>query len=160
MASNRRSAGRSFPRKTRREKNHVVVLSYPFWQRVFGGAADVVGRPIQLNGEPYTVVGVAPLGFGIASKVDAWMPMAFEPDETANDARGGHYLNVVGRLRPGVTVAQAEAELKVLAAQLATQYPDSNKGWGIFMMPLQDYSVRDVRTRCSTPCSAPSAACC
>ena len=73
------------------------------------------------------------------------MPMAFEPKETANDNRGAHYLNVAGRLRPGVTVAQAEAELKVLAAQLATQYPDSNKGWGIFMMPLQDYSVRDVR---------------
>jgi putative ABC transport system permease protein len=139
--------GRTFlPEEDAPGKNHVVVLSYPFWQRVFGGAADVVGRSIQLNGEPYTVVGVAPLDFGSASKVDAWMPMAFKPDETANDARGGHYLNVVGRLRTGVTVAQAEAELKVLAAQLAAQYPDSNKGWGIFMMPLQDYSVRDVRT--------------
>ena len=126
-------------------KNHVVVLSYPFWQRVFGGARDVVGRAIQLNGEPYTVVGVAPAGFGLASKVDAWTPMAFKPDETANDARGGHYINVVGRLRPGVTVAQAEAELEVLAAQLAKQYPDSNKGWGIFMMPMQDYIVRDVQ---------------
>jgi putative ABC transport system permease protein len=139
--------GRTFlPEEDAPGKNHVVVLSYPFWQRVFGGAADVLGRPVQLNGEPYTVIGVAPLGFGIASKIDAWMPMAFKPDETANDARGGHYLSVVGRLRPGVTVAQAEAELKVLAAQLAKQYPDSNKGWGIFMMPLQDYSVRDVRT--------------
>jgi putative ABC transport system permease protein len=139
--------GRTFlPEEDAPGKNHVVVLSYPFWHRVFGGAADVVGRPIQLNGEPYTVVGIAPLGFGIASKVDAWMPMAFDPKETANDNRGAHYLNVAGRLRPGVTVAQAEAELKVLAAQLATQYPDSNKGWGIFMMPLQDYSVRDVRT--------------
>jgi putative ABC transport system permease protein len=139
--------GRTFlPEEDAPGKNHVVVLSYPFWQRVFGGAADVLGRPVQLNGEPYTVIGVAPLGFGIASKIDAWMPMAFKPDETANDARGGHYLSVVGRLRPGVTVAQAEAELKVLAAQLATQYPDSNKGWGIFLMPLQDYSVRDVRT--------------
>jgi putative ABC transport system permease protein len=139
--------GRTFlPEEDALGKEHVVVLSYPFWQRVFGGAADVLGRPVQLNGEPYTVIGVAPLGFGIASKIDAWMPMAFKPDETANDARGGHYLSVVGRLRPGVTVAQAEAELKVLAAQLAKQYPDSNKGWGIFMMPLQDYSVRDVRT--------------
>jgi putative ABC transport system permease protein len=139
--------GRTFlPEEDAPGKNHVVVLSYPFWQRVFGGAADVVGRAVQLSGEPYTVVGVAPRGFGLASKVDAWMPMAFEPKETANDNRGAHYLNVAGRLRPGVTVAQAEAELRVLAAQLATQYPDSNKGWGIFMMPLQDYSVRDVRT--------------
>jgi putative ABC transport system permease protein len=138
--------GRTFlPEEDAPGKSHVVVLSYPFWQRVFAGAADVVGHPIQLNGEPYTVVGVAPPGFGIASKVDTWMPMAFDPKETANDNRGAHYLNVAGRLRPGITVAQAEAELKVLAAQLATQYPDSNKGWGIFMMPLQDYSVRDVR---------------
>jgi putative ABC transport system permease protein len=126
-------------------KNHVVVLSYPFWQRVFGGARDVVGREVQLNGEPYNVVGVAPLGFGLASKVDAWIPMAFKPDETANDARGGHYINVVGRLKPGVTVAQARAELEVIASQLAQQYPDSNKGWGILMMALQDYSVRDVK---------------
>ncbi len=126
-------------------KNHVVVLSYPFWQRVFGGMHDVVGRAVQLNGEPYTVVGIAPVGFGLTSKVDAWMPMAFKPNETANDARGGHYINVVGRLRAGVTVAQARAELEVLASQLAKQYPDSNKGWGIFMMPIQDYTVRDVK---------------
>ena len=126
-------------------KNHVVVLSYPCWQRVFGGAREVVGRTIQLNGEPYTVVGIAPVGFGLASKMDAWTPMAFKPDESANDARGGHYLNVVGRLRPGVTLAQARAELEVIASQLAKQYPDSNKGWGVFMMPIQDYTVRDVK---------------
>jgi putative ABC transport system permease protein len=138
--------GRTFlPEEDAPGKNHVVVLSYPFWQRVFGGAADVVGRSVQLNGEPYTVVGVAPVGFGLTSKVDAWMPMAFALKETANDYRGNHYLNVAGRLRRGVTVAQAEAELKVIAAQLAEQYPDSNKGWGIFMMPIQDYTVRDAR---------------
>src|SRR6185369_10999486 len=54
-------------------------------------------------------------------------------------------INVVGRLKPGVTVAQARAELEVIASQLAKQYPDSNKGWGIFMMPIQDYTVRDVK---------------
>ena len=133
------------PEEDAQGKNHVVVLSYGFWQRVFGGGRDIVGRSIQLNGEPYQVVGVAPFGFGLTSKVDAWLPMAFKPDETANDARGGHYINVVGRLKPGVTVAQARAELEVLASQLAKQYPDSNKGWGIFMMPIQDYTVRDVK---------------
>ena len=133
------------PEEDAQGKNHVVVLSYGFWQRVFGGGRDIVGRSIQLNGEPYQVVGVAPFGFGLTSKVDAWLPMAFKPDETANDARGGHYISVVGRLKPGVTVAQARAELEVLASQLAKQYPDSNKGWGIFMMPIQDYTVRDVK---------------
>jgi putative ABC transport system permease protein len=126
-------------------KDHVVVLSYGFWQRVFGGARDVAGRAVQLNGEPYTIVGVAPFGFGLTGKIDAWLPMAFKPDETANDARGGHYINVVGRLKPGVTVTQARAELEVIASQLAKQYPDSNKGWGILLMPIQDYTVRDVK---------------
>lgn len=126
-------------------KNHVVVLSHPFWQRVFGGERKVIGRSIQLNGEPYTVIGIAPPGFGQASKVDTWTPMGFKPDETNGDARGGHYLNAIGRLRPGVTVAQARAELEVLAAQLARQYPDSNKGWGVVMAPMLDYAVRDVR---------------
>ncbi|HSV63060.1 MAG TPA: ABC transporter permease, partial [Chthoniobacterales bacterium] len=133
------------PEEDAQGKNHVVVLSYGFWQRVFGGARDVVGRAVQLNGEPYQVVGVAPFGFGLTGKIDAWLPMAFKPDETANDARGGHYINVAGRLKPGVTVAQARAELEVLASQLANQYPDSNKGWGILMMPIQDYTVRDVK---------------
>ncbi|HEV2803543.1 MAG TPA: ABC transporter permease [Chthoniobacterales bacterium] len=126
-------------------KNHVVVLSYGFWQRVFGGARDIVGKTIQLNGEPYNVVGVGPAGFSVSSKLDVWTPMAFKPEETANDARGGHYINVVGRLKPGVSVAQARAELTVIADQLAKQYPDPQKGWGIFMMPLQDYLVRDVK---------------
>src|SRR5256714_6831878 len=75
-------------------KNHVVVLSYGFWQRLFGGASDVVGRSLQLNGEPYQIVGVAPYGFGVASKVDVWTPMAFKPNQTANDAHGGHYTSV------------------------------------------------------------------
>src|SRR4051812_39728749 len=75
------------PEEDAEGKNHVVVLSHGFWQRVFGGAKDVVGRSIQLNGEPYQVVGVAPYGFGVASKVDLWTPMAFKPEETANDAR-------------------------------------------------------------------------
>src|SRR5256885_15201756 len=133
------------PEEDAQGKNHGVVLSYGFWQRVFGGGRDIVGRSIQLNGEPYQIVGVAPFGFGVASKVDVYIPMAFRPDETKNDARGAHYINVVGRLKPGVTVTQAKAELDVIAAQLAVQYPDPQKGWGIFMMSLQDYTVRDVK---------------
>jgi putative ABC transport system permease protein len=137
--------GRMFlPEEDAQGKNHVVVLSNGFWQHGFGGARDVVGRTIQLSGEPYTVVGVAS-PFGLAPKVDLWIPMAFRPDETANDARGGHYLAVGGRLKPGVTFNQAKAELEVIADQLAKQYPDPQKGWGIFMMPMQDYMVRDVK---------------
>ena len=139
--------GRTFvPEEDAPGKDHVVVLSHAFWQRVFGGERNIVGRSLQLNGEPYTVIGVAPPYFGEASKVDTWVPMGFKPDETAADARGGHYLNVIGRLRPNVTITQARAELELLAAQLGRQYPDSNKGWGVTTSPILDYSVRDVRT--------------
>src|SRR5262245_43073915 len=138
--------GRWFvPQEDATGKNHVVVLSYPFWQRVFAGGRDVIGRSIQLNGEPYTVIGVTPVGFGQASKVDAWVPMGFTPDETGPDARGGHFINVLGRLKPGVTLAQARAELDVVAAQLARQYPDTNKGWGVMLARILDYSVSDAR---------------
>ncbi|HXA09614.1 MAG TPA: ABC transporter permease [Chthoniobacterales bacterium] len=138
--------GRTFlPDEDAVGKNHVAVLSNPFWQRVFGGEKNVIGRAVQLNGEAYTVIGVAPPDFGQQSKVDVWTPMAFSAEERDNKYRGAHYLGVVGRLKPGVTVVQAKAELEVLAKQLARQYPDSNKGWGVFMMSMLDYSVRDVR---------------
>jgi len=73
--------GRWFvPQEDSAGKNHVVVLSYPFWQRVFAGDRNVIGRPIQLNGEAYTVIGVTPIGFGQASEVDIWIPMGFKPN--------------------------------------------------------------------------------
>lgn len=139
--------GRTFsPEEDVPGKNHVVVLSNPFWQRVFGGDKNVVGRSVHLNGEPFTVIGVASLTTGKARKVDLWMPMAFSPEERSNKYRGAHYLNVAGRLRPRVSVAHAQAELKLLAAQLAQQYPDSNKGWGVLLLPMQEFAVRDVST--------------
>ena len=138
--------GRTFlPDEDAVGKKHVAVLSNPFWQRVFGSEKNVIGRAVQLNGEAYTVIGVAPPDFGQQSKVDVWTPMAFSAEERDSKYRGAHYLGVVGRLKPGVTVVQAKAELEVLAKQLARQYPDSNKGWGVFMMSMLDYSVRDVR---------------
>ncbi len=126
-------------------KNHVAVLSNPFWQRVFGGEKNVIGRTVQLNNETYTIIGVAPPEFGQQNKVDVWMPIAFTAEERSNIYRGAHYLGVVGRLKPRASAAQADAELKILAAQLARQYPDSNKGWSAFVMPMLDHSVRDVR---------------
>lgn len=126
-------------------KNHVVVLSHGLWQGFFGGDKGIVGRAIQLNGDNHTVIGVAPPGFGSDRDVQIWLPMAFQPDETSDDNRAYHHLQVTGRLRVGVTVAQAEAEMKLIAGQLAEKYPDSNKGWRVLVMPLLDYSVQDVR---------------
>ncbi len=136
--------GRTFlPEEDAPGKNHVVVLSHPFWERVFGGSALALGRSLQLNSESYTVIGVAPPGF--KTKVDLFLPRAFSGEERSNKYRDAHYLNVAGRLKPGVSAAQADAEMKLLAAQLARQYPDTNKGWGAFVLPMEEFAVRDVR---------------
>ncbi|HWA09648.1 MAG TPA: ABC transporter permease [Opitutaceae bacterium] len=120
---------------------HVAVLSFPFWQRAFGGAADVVGRTLQLDGEEYTVIGVAAATPG---HTDLWLPMAFTTEQTAEDNRGAHWLNVAARLKPGVSAVQAAAEMKVIAAQLGDTA--ANDRWGAQVVPLLDYSVRDGRT--------------
>lgn len=126
-------------------KNHVAVLSYAFWQRAFGGDIKVNGRTLQLNGESYTVVGVAPRTFGRANNVDLWMPMAFSPVELKNKNRSSHYVLAIGRLKRGVTAAAANSELKLIAAELARQYPDTNKNWSVFVTPMHDFMVRDLR---------------
>ncbi len=144
----RPAIGRTFlPEEDSVGKHRVVMLSHAAWHRVFGGAPDILGRQLELNGESHTVVGVVPpgFGFGSADSADAWVPMAFPPDQTANDNRSMHRLNVAGRLRDGITVEAADSEMKLIAAQLAQQYSESNKGWSTFVMPLLDYMVSDFR---------------
>lgn len=126
-------------------KNHVAVLSYAFWQRAFAGDRGIIGRTLQLNGETYTVIGVAPRTFGQSSHADLWTPMAFEASELSNENRGSHYVTAVGRLKPGVSAVAANAELNVIASQLAKQYPSTNKGWAVLVAPMLDYVVGDVR---------------
>ena len=140
--------GRTFnPEEDTPGKHHVVLLTEPACERLFGGTSGILGRQLQLNDEIYTVVGVIPAGFGygLAPNMDAFIPMAFRPDETTNQNRGMHKVITVARLRPGVSVAEADAELKLIAAQLAAQYPETNKGWSAFVMPLLDYWVSNVR---------------
>ncbi len=138
--------GRDFrPEEDSVAQGKVVVLSHGFWQRQFGGAPDAVGRTIQLNGAPYTVIGVMPADFQPSSTTELWSPMAFTDEEKAGDYRGAHYIGVTGRLKPGTTLQQAQSEMDVIATQMATQYPDTNKGWGIRVFGLTDYAVRDVK---------------
>lgn len=140
--------GRTFnPEEDTPGKHHVVLLTEPACERLFGGTSGILGRQLKLNDEMYTVVGVIPAGFGygVAPNMDAFIPMAFRPDETTNQNRGLHKLITAARLKPGVTIAAADAELKLIAAQLAAQYPETNKGWSAFVMPLLDYWVSNVR---------------
>src|SRR3712207_2294280 len=115
--------GRTFaPEEDVLGANQVVVLSHGVWQRRFGSNPGLVGKTVTLNGLPCTVVGVMPQGFQFLSEdVGMWVPIAFTPQQAAN--RGNHYLKVVARLKPGVTVESAQAEMSTIAARLAQQYP-------------------------------------
>ncbi len=123
----------------------VAVLGHALWLRRFGGDPSVVGRPVLLNGEKYTVVGVMPPRFSFPFRdVEVWVPMGFTRDELAN--RGGHYLWVVGRMRPGSTLSGLNAELSALATRRAREFPETNRNVGMFAVPLlQDY-IGDLGT--------------
>jgi putative ABC transport system permease protein len=121
----------------------VVVLGERVWKSRFGGDASIVGRTTQLNGEPYTVVGVLSQRMKYPSWADVWFPLVWGPNERA--VRGNHSYLAVGRLRDGVDVRRAQAEMTAISERLARQYPADDKGWGAIVVPLQQDLVADVR---------------
>ena len=124
----------------------VVLLSYPLWQRRFGGQAGILNQPLTLNGKSYTVIGIMPQGFQYPSRVEMWVPVGQLSGEASWQQRGNHPgLYGVARLKPGVTFAQAKAEMDTIGANLERQYQDSNAGNGIGLRPLLEIFVGDVR---------------
>ena len=134
------------PEDDRAGAQPVVVLSHALWQGRFAADAAVVGRPVNLDGRPYTVVGVMPAGFAFPNAVDCWAPVApFTANPTWQE-RGNHPgLLGVARLKPGITVNQARAALGAVADRLAVQYPASNKNRGAQIEPLLDHEVGEVK---------------
>jgi putative ABC transport system permease protein len=127
-------AGRGFlPEEARPGAAKVALLSYQLWQRRFGANPAIIGRPIGLDGISYTVVGVLPADLRSIGSVDVWVPIA---DDLAHLPRGDHRYGVLARLKPGVTVAQAQAEMNDVTARLARQYPDTNSGVGAVLIPV------------------------
>jgi putative ABC transport system permease protein len=127
-------------------QHHVVLLTYGFWQDKLGGDPNVLNHALRLNGQEYTIVGVMPRGmpfFDNLPAVNLFVPLSYAPDDDMN-TRGNHYLNVVGRLRPDVTVARAQAEMIGIAAQLEGEFP-ANKGLGVKVIPVREQLVSDVR---------------
>jgi putative ABC transport system permease protein len=128
---------------------HEVVLSYGFWHSYFAGNPDIVGTNIQLNGQAFTVIGVMgpefdfPISSDSESRTQMWKPLAWTPQDRA--IRGDHNYGVIARLKPGVTMRQAQAELDAISNRLAQDYPNDNKGWGAIAIPLRDDLVGDVR---------------
>ena len=139
-------SGRTFlPDQGQPGRDHVAVLSYRLWQRRFAGDPKVLNRPITLNGQAYTVVGIMPPGFAHPSAItDLWTPLALGPEAWSD--RRNHMLRVVGRLRPGVGVSQAQVRMSSLAARLAALYPQTNAGMSVQLVPLRDSYTGDLRT--------------
>ena len=122
---------------------NVVVLSYGLWKRRFGGDRAIIGKNIQLNAAPYQVVGVIGRGFVTDNPADLWLPFQFEL--TSQDQ--AHYFGVIARLKPGVTVPMANAQLKLAANQYRSTYPGTlgpNDGFGVVLW--QELMVRDTRS--------------
>jgi len=124
----------------------VVVLSYALWQRRFGGQSSILNQQLTFNNKSYTVIGVMPQSFQYPSRVEMWVPVGQLSGQSDWQQRGNHPgLYAVARLKPGVTMAQAKADMDNLAANLEKQYPDSNAGGGVRVQPLLEVFVSDVR---------------
>jgi predicted permease len=122
--------------------SEVVVLSHGLWQRRFGGDPGVVGRSLLLNGEPATIVGVAAPGLDFPAGTELWG--AYALGERARSARG-RFLQVIGRLAPGATLADADAEMRLVAERLVAERPEFNTGWSAQVEPLADSFFGDSR---------------
>lgn len=138
--------GRGYSRAEDTTEARVVVLSYDIWQRYFNSDRNIIGREITLSLRPHTVLGIMPRGFRypVGGRFDYLQPLhPLVPNEIDN--RGGHFLRMVGRLKPGVTVSQSSAEMAAIASRLARQYPDTNTSRSAFALSLHSDLVGDVR---------------
>ena len=141
--------------------NRVTLLSYILWQRQFAGDTSIVNKTIQLNGEPYTVVGVMPREFAFTGR-ELWIPFVIDPvREPWRADRANRNLSVYGRLKPDVTIDRATAEMGILTQRLAEQNPESNNGWGLRLKTLLTTgSCRRVPASRCLRCLSQSIYCC
>jgi putative ABC transport system permease protein len=138
--------GRGFaPNEDAQSAGRVVVLSDGLWKRRFGADRRIVGKSVSLDGNSYTVIGVAPERFSYPENPDVWVPLVFSASDLGQDSRGSHWMGVLGRLAPNVTVAQATSEMVALTKRLEQQFPESNTGMTAKVIPLHEYMVGDVR---------------
>jgi putative ABC transport system permease protein len=137
------SLGRDFlPDEGEAGKDHVVIMTHRLWQEHFGSDLHILGERVRLNAEPYTVVGVLAAGMPDRYESPLFIPLVLSPEQI-NHAR--HWLAVMGRLKPGVTLQQANLDMDAVARHIAETYPASNKGWGASVEPLKnDFTGRDT----------------
>ena len=137
--------GRDFTEAEDRDgADRVVILSYEFWQRRFAGDPNAIRQTITLSDQTYTIVGVMPRGFAFPStRTQVWRPMAFSAAERAT--RDTNFIDVVARMKPGVSLQQAQANMTAVAQSQAQRYPQTNFGVGVKVVSLQEHMVGDVR---------------
>jgi putative ABC transport system permease protein len=127
--------GRDFvPEEGQPGRDHVVILSNRMWSNHFGSDMNIIDKDIRMNGEPYKVVGVLPPGMYDRLPMPLWVPLAFTSEQITN--HDNHFILVMGRLKDGVSIEQAQAEMNGVAAQLQTDFPKSNATWGVGVEPL------------------------
>ncbi len=123
-------------------RDRVVVMTHRLWVERFGSDREIIGKPIRLNGEPYTVVGVLAAGQPDRLESQLFVPLAFKPEQINHDF---HFVLVMGRLKPGVTLQQANANMDSVTRHIAEVYPKSNKGWSAAVEPLKnDFISKDL----------------
>jgi putative ABC transport system permease protein len=122
---------------------NVVVLSYPFWQSHFGADPTVIGKNLTFNGLPYSIIGVMPAHFHFFYQGEYFVPLGWTDKERA--VRNNHNYLVIARLKRGVSLQQAEAEMNTISSRLEQAYPEDDKGWGATVVPLREDLVGDVR---------------
>jgi predicted permease len=140
------SRGRAFlPEEDRPGAPPAAIISYGLWQRRFAASTSAIGRQLVLDGKPYTVVGIAPAGFQLDGAAEVFTPLG-QVTEVRMQNRAANFLRAVARLQPGVTPAQAQAELALIGHRLAIQYPEVNVGRTFQTLPLRQELVADVRS--------------
>ena len=115
----------------------VALISYGVWQKHFGGNADVITQSVNLDGRSYNIVGVMPPGFDLPGIADVWIPLQMDIDSLPLADRAATNNTIVARLRPGVSLEQADAELKAIARQLEQEYPNFRRGWTVKVVPFR-----------------------
>jgi putative ABC transport system permease protein len=138
--------GRTFlPEESESGREQVVVLKHSFWQDRFGGDPNIVGKLVTLNRKPFTVVGVMPADFNYPYNAGVmWTPLVFDREQQHD--RQSHYLRIIGLLKPGATIDQAQAELHAIAKREQQEFPDTNTGRDVGVVTLTDDAVRGART--------------
>ena len=136
--------GRVFTAEEDQAGSNVVVLSNGVWRGRFGSDPNITGKPLTLEGTTYTIIGVMPADFNFLFPVDVWMPLSLTGDTNLQD-RGRHFISVLARLKPGVSLRQAQLDLQNIAARIAKEYAKTNEGWGNNPVLLYDELTGGIR---------------